>query len=286
MRKLNITAGAGNCPAHDLSTKDNYYFDGVYLDETQKRYPSAVNITSQKELNLFAVCDGEGENGFMSSYYAMEYLDKYNDRLYSEDDPDWDFTLKNYLVNTNRLINIERERAKSETAAKITVLGFDEEHFYGAGVGDCAVFLLRNGELTDLTAGFDKAVSLGKSEKTPEIFSISKTKLRDGDRVLLLNGQAAAYLNKHSIKQLLNRDDDINQNVNDIIKAAVDSGAKGNVTAVLVRADSNRSSSFLARKSGARLIAFIFILLLLTIAAIASLYFALDSGNGSIALPF
>ena len=108
MRKLNITAGAGNCPAYDLSTKDNYYFDGVYLDETQKEYPSAVNITSQKELSLFAVCDGKGENGFISSYYAMDYLDKYNDRLYSEDSPNWDFTLKNYLANTNRLINIER----------------------------------------------------------------------------------------------------------------------------------------------------------------------------------
>ena len=252
---------------------------------TQTDYPSAVNTAAHNEADLFAVCSANGEGAPADTFYAMDYLNRFNDRVRFEDEPEWNRLLETYLKKLNQSVYFDAEHTRQEASVSTVVLGLDGEKIYGAGVGSCAAYILRNGKLTELTASFDKKARLGISKDCPELFFMENLALESGDRLLLINGEAGSLVGDERLMQLMQSEGNIDDRVKAVIKAALDAGAREYITAVFISVDGVGSESFIAGKKGRRLIVFLIILLLLVIAAGLVLWSALENGNGVPELP-
>jgi protein phosphatase len=172
------------------------------------------------------------------------------------------------IAEANRLV-LDHGEANPELSGMGTTLTaamIREGRLHVAHVGDSRAYLLRDGELTQLTSDHtlveqmvrngqisraEAAVHPHRSvltraigvDRTIEVDTLAPVPLQPGDQVLLCSDGLTGPLNETDLAHLLAEHDDGDGAVQALIDAANDAGGPDNITVVLLRADAAHGES-------------------------------------------
>ncbi len=254
---MKITASAGTHRGRVRSNnEDNFYINGVYKKHTDD---DSYYFTDEKPhfAYTYAVCDGVGgtEFGELASLYAVEGLKSFDGRKLDE-------KISDYIESVNRricdIISNNDGRQMGSTIALLYVKGKDATI---CNIGDSRVYLLRDRELTQLSHDHTRRQSMidyglikKETEKVlvrdhvltqflgvfPDEFRLDpyivKVRLKTNDMILLCSDGLTDMVSEEEIRKILMNISagSAEEKVNDLICAAVNSGGRDNVTAIVV----------------------------------------------------
>ena len=256
---MKITASAGTHVGRVRNNnEDNFYINGFYKKHTDD---DSCFFTDEKPhySYTYAVCDGVGgaEYGELASLYAVEGLKTFDGRKLDE-------RISDYIESVNLRIcdsvtNNDGRRMGS-TVALLFIKGKDATI---CNIGDSRVYLLRDGELTQLSHDHTRRQSMidyglikNETEKTPvkdhvltqflgvfpEEFRldphIGEIRLKTNDMILLCSDGLTDMVSEEEIRQILmnTSSGSAEEKVKDLICAAVNAGGRDNVTTIVVMA--------------------------------------------------
>ena len=205
------------------------------------------------------VADGMGGHraGEIASKVAVEEFTKW---LRCAPRPGED-TLRYAVTEANRAIYIKAklEPDKAGMGTTLTALWFDSSRAYLAHVGDSRAYLLRDGEISQISRDHSLVAemlergeikpdqarvhpqrhyitrALGTSAYvTPDIDHFER---REGDVWLLCSDGLTNYLEKNELEELLNGKSDWQQKVSLMVELALRRGGSDNITALVVVPD-------------------------------------------------
>lgn len=180
------------------------------------------------------------------------------------------------IAEANRLV-LDQGEANPELSGMGTTLTaamIREGRLHVAHVGDSRAYLLRGGELTQLTSDHtlveqmvrngqisraEAAVHPHRSvltraigvDRAIEVDTLTPVPLQPGDQVLLCSDGLTGPLDEGELTRLLGEHDDGEQTVQALIDAANDAGGPDNITVVLLRVDSDDGRSAAAPPAAA-----------------------------------
>lgn len=132
------------------NNEDNFYFDGLYMDENQRNQGGFYHNTNENDVQVYAVCDGMGgeEGGEDASITAARGLQKYAQSTAQPDEPQ---SLRDALQSISDTID-ENARAKGfHSGTTIAMALFRDGAARIAHVGDSRVYSMQGGQLRRLT---------------------------------------------------------------------------------------------------------------------------------------
>lgn len=225
------------------------------------------------DAGIFIVADGMGGHnaGEIASAMAVDTMRKFVARTHSENEFTWPFGVDpalsyhaNRLLTATKLAN-RRVCRESETRNEYTGMGttlvsaliVDQSMTYSS-VGDSRIYSFRDGTLEQLTADDSWIGTLAAEETSldrralathPMRHVLTKTigaredidilvkerTLRDGDRILLCSDGLHDCLESQTIADVLSAEPDDTRAAERLVQAALDTGGKDNITAVLIR---------------------------------------------------
>ncbi|BDI21245.1 serine/threonine protein phosphatase [Herbiconiux sp. L3-i23] len=212
---------------------------------------------------LFVVADGMGGHagGDVASAIAVNRIAE-TDTQYYASPQDAEFALQSALVAANQLLAETVFEHPELTGMGTTVSAMIRvgDSIAIAHIGDSRIYLLRGGELTQITADHtfvqrlvdsgritpeEAAVHprrsvlmrvLGDIDAAPEI-DTSILGTTPGDRWLLCSDGLSSYVSEERIHQLLQEDGSPSDVADQLVKEALDHGAPDNVTVVVADID-------------------------------------------------
>jgi protein phosphatase len=242
-------------------------------DVGRRRKLNEDNLLMDPETNLYAVCDGMGGHnaGEVASQMAIETLGSFIQKSHKEKEITWPYGLDvnlsfdgNRLKTALKLANKKvfkaadnREDYTGMGTTAVAALVSDKVATIGSA-GDSRVYLVRNGELKQLTrddswvsaAWAEGILSADEIEKHPLKNVITKAvgakdtididvvehSLANGDVLLLCSDGLHAMINDEQIQKLLSPvPESLDEAASRLITAANEAGGKDNVTVVLLR---------------------------------------------------
>ncbi|MDR3364787.1 MAG: Stp1/IreP family PP2C-type Ser/Thr phosphatase [Clostridiales Family XIII bacterium] len=242
---------------------------GFRTDTGRQREGNEDALLLLPSRGIYAVADGVGghNSGEVASRKAMAGIENFlaanpmsgADDLQGKYRENW---LKGYFLRCLQKVNAEilREAASDpvmDRMATTVVLGFlDMESLYVVNVGDSRAYILRDGELTQLTEDHSyvnkliNAGTLTKSEArmhpqkniiTKALGSAKHTEpdfyrfdLHQGDRVMLCTDGLHGELTDDEIAETLRHKEDLNGICRLLVDAANEKGGHDNITVVCV----------------------------------------------------
>ncbi|MBM7623312.1 Stp1/IreP family PP2C-type Ser/Thr phosphatase [Sporohalobacter salinus] len=205
----------------------------------------------QNGLKIFAVADGMGGHnaGEVASSIAIELLQDYN---FSSDKIPGD------LIKVIESINIEiRDKAEKNTdyqgmGTTLTVAVLDDNQVYIGHVGDSRAYLLRDGEFNQLTEDHslvNKLVKTGKitaeeardhpqsnvllqalgTESQVDV-DVIELEAKSGDLFLLCSDGLNVMLSDKEIKDILLKEDSLQDKADRLVRLAKEFGGYDNIT--------------------------------------------------------
>lgn len=238
------------------NNEDNFYVDKKWRQDVAEGC-LAVDGTVRNEKLTLSVCDGMGgqELGEKASLIAVETLDKYikQEKVLSVE------TLNAYIQEANKIICDLMQRESKRIGSTMTLLQFSGESVMAANIGDSRIYLLRKGELFQLSQDHtvvERMVRMGMISKEeavnhpkrhqitqnlgifPEEMLIEPTVNREicveiGDKFLLCSDGLTDMLTDMQIKSILSEREEPVELARKLVQSAVDAGGKDNVTIVL-----------------------------------------------------
>jgi PPM family protein phosphatase len=218
--------------------------------------------------HLFIVADGMGGHagGDVASALTIKHVREI-DRQYSSAS-EAEQALHGALISANALLADTVYEHSELTGMGTTVSGFVlvGHEVAIAHIGDSRIYLLRDGDLRQVTADHtfvqrlvdsgriteeEAAVHprrsvlmrvLGDVDATPEI-DTSVVKTLPGDRWLICSDGLSSYVNDSTISAVLVADLDAEEAATRLVKESLDNGAPDNVTVVVVDIDGSGSSA-------------------------------------------
>jgi len=235
-------------------------------------------FVSDASVRLFAVADGMGghDAGEVASRLAIEALTSFIRRSAKDSDFSWPYGLDGNLTYdgnrlrtaihlANRRIFREAENNDEFSGMGTTLVGVlaNSTRIAIGHVGDSRLYLLRKGVIEQLTRDDSWAATilahdprvkpadlahhpmrnvltnvLGAREQVD--VHLAERDLESGDVLLLCSDGLHGVLEGDVLKQLLQAEPDVDRAAQELVEAALDHGARDNVTALVVRYEADK----------------------------------------------
>lgn len=244
------------------NNEDNFYCNGVYLDEDSRDIKLEYTSNCNNKVHLYAVCDGMGGEAFgeIASYIATKTLKKYEEILNILDEVEIDRYIQMYISEVNSLICEESEIYNvNRIGTTIVLLCINNKYSNIYNVGDSRAYLLRNKKIKQLSKddtpvrqAIEQGIitkeegrthpyrskltqHLGIKEENQKI-KLNKYKIKNKylDKILLCSDGLHDMLSDLELEKILSKDNSENDIVNNLISEALNRGGKDNITAMLV----------------------------------------------------
>ncbi len=218
--------------------------------------------------HLFVVADGMGGHagGDVASSMAIKRIIETDKEYVSAQDAE--FALQTALLAANSLLaeTVFDHQELTGMGTTVSAIIRVRDELALAHIGDSRVYLLRDGELSQITADHtfvqrlvdsgritqeEAAVHprrsvlmrvLGDVDASPEI-DTTVLQTRTGDRWMLCSDGLSSYVSDERILQALETVPDADDAAARLVKESLDQGAPDNVTVVVVDVDSSRDSA-------------------------------------------
>ena len=248
------------------NNEDNFYFNGLYMDESQRNSGGLFNLTSNDPIQMYAVCDGMGgeEGGEDASITAVRSLMQYNRTSHRVNGSQ---QLKEMLQRTSDTIEDNANKKGFRSGTTIAMVVVCDDTIRIVHVGDSRVYCLDNGKLNRMTVDHSEvqrmfAMGLIKEEEMdthPKRHVISqflgmprsdalvaptisdRLKLKSGDRYLLCSDGLTDMVKDPEIHDILSKAGNAEEAVKNLTIAALHHGGKDNVTSICLFVGSDRS---------------------------------------------
>ena len=242
---------------------------GFRTDTGKRRDSNEDALVLMPKLGIYAVADGVGgqNSGEVASRKAVAGIESFikanpltgADSLEGKYRMNW---LKSYFLRCLERINAEIRKAAltnpdmEQMATTMVLCYLDMDSVYVVNIGDSRAYILRDGEMTQLTVDHTyvnklvKAGTLSKSEARlhPQKNIITKAlgsarhtdpdfyrfDLHDGDRVLLCTDGLHGELTDDEIAAILNNKKDLNSICGLLVDAANKNGGHDNITVICI----------------------------------------------------
>lgn len=223
--------------------------------------------------HLFVVCDGMGGHkaGEVASQLAVEVMSRFIGRSSEDDEITWPYGFQtrssldaNRLRTAIKLANraVSRKAASSDdytgmgTTATVALIAFNRPHVTYANVGDSRIYLIRRGNIVQLsrddswanlpwgTEGVDVTTSVNMKHVLTKAlgaqddvdFEVSGHELSDGDILLLSSDGLTNMLPDPRILEIIQKNAaDLDAGCQELVAAANAEGGRDNISAILVR---------------------------------------------------
>lgn len=140
------------------NNEDNFYFDGVILEEERINSMTDESILLSNEQNekngLFCVCDGMGGESYgeIASLTAVSTLLEFKDRFRGTDKGKLKDVITEYTQLANsRICDKITEFGVNRIGTTYALLAFIGSTAYISNIGDSRVYLIRSGKIKQLT---------------------------------------------------------------------------------------------------------------------------------------
>jgi len=251
------------------NNEDNFYFNGIYLNESNRETPVVYTENRENNIQIYAVCDGMGgeESGEVASLIAVETLTKYQHMLSTIKYHDFDKYISMYISEANNLIyEKSRQNGGKRVGTTIALLCIEFNNIYIYNIGDSRVYLLHRRKLRQISEDHTQAmrsVKMGIStmeeakthphrNKLTQYLGIApgeltirpfkyKTKASPGDLFLLCSDGITDMLEDDEIESILKQKKPEKAIVSELIDKAIKRGGRDNITAMVLRINGKRT---------------------------------------------
>ncbi|MCX7921715.1 MAG: LysM peptidoglycan-binding domain-containing protein [Clostridia bacterium] len=240
--------------------KDNFYLDGRSMF-SHEAGTIQVSIERGDKSHIFAVCEGMVEEE--SSISVIKELNKFYSDLKS-DNTYFEYKTSQLAENiqlTNNLIYSKYLNKGTDDNKETSFAGLvlSNDKLEVLNIGSSSVYLLREGKLKCITPHgrrVERLVKLGiiteeqvkgpskQIDENSTVHIYEPMELREGDIFLVCNGGLTAALEEDRIGALLGLGYDASYTSNMLIKAAVEKGVEGNITALVVKVEQVNSGQY------------------------------------------
>ena len=244
-----------------LNNEDNFYFNGYHLkqENTGLEKPIQKRITDKRD-SIFCVFDGMGggDYGEAASFAGAKMLKKewsqISKVLYPEQ------FLEELCQNLNLAVCMQQELLGSDRmGSTMALLLFHDGGVYAANIGDSKIFLLRNGELEQISQDHDDSKyiqQMGISHRKPRLtqyLGMNPDKVRmepyicsmevlKKDRFLICSDGLTDMVDQEKITQILSENKDAQQAVQKLLDSAMEQGGVDNTTIMVCNVEDTASA--------------------------------------------
>ncbi len=239
------------------NNEDNFYFNGEYLNESNRNNGGMLKKVCDDNTQVYAVCDGMGgeERGEEASITAVRALKQY---VQTEHRVDGSQQLKDKLQSISDSIEANAHKDGITSGTTIAMVTVHNNMLRTVHVGDSRVYSMENGKLKRMTVdhsevqrlyamGLIKAEEMDTHAKRHVISqflgmprkdglvspSISvREPLKPGKRYLICSDGLTDMVKDPEITEILSRAGNAEEAVKQLTVAALRNGGKDNVTTI------------------------------------------------------
>lgn len=251
------------------NNEDNFYYNGIYLNETNRETPLVYSEKRESNIQIYAVCDGMGgeEAGEVASLIAVETLTKYQEMFNTIKYHSFDKYIEMYLSEANNLIyEKSKKNGGKRIGTTIALLCVEGNDIHVYNIGDSRVYMLHRKRMKQISEDHTQAmrsVKMGimtkKEAKThvhrnkltqylgiaPEEMKVKpyqfKTKAARGDVFLICSDGITDMLEDNEIENILKQRKSEKAIVIELIDKARERGGRDNLTAIVLRISAEKS---------------------------------------------
>ena len=239
------------------NNEDNFYFNGLYMDESQRNSGGLFNLAAGDPIQIYAVCDGMGgeEGGEDASLAAVRALMQYSQTTRKPNGTD---QLKEMLQQVSDTIEENAKRKGFHSGTTIAMVVICDDTIRIVHVGDSRVYCLENGKLDRKTVDHSEVqrmFSMGlitreEMDTHPKRHVISqflgmpredalvsptvsdREQLKGGQRYLICSDGLTDMVKDPEIEAILSKAANAEDAVKQLTIAALHNGGKDNVTSI------------------------------------------------------
>ncbi len=250
------------------NNEDNFYFNGLYMDESQRNSGGLFNLAAGAPIQIYAVCDGMGgeEGGEDASITAVRSLMEY---AKSEHRVNGSQQIKDLLQKISDTIEENAQKKGFHSGTTIAMVAIVDDTIRIIHVGDSRVYCLENGKLTRKTVDHSEVqrmFSMGliteeemdthpKRHVISQFLGMSRSdglvapaisereQLRKGQKYLLCSDGLTDMVKDPEIKEILAKAGTAEEAVKQLTIAALRNGGKDNVTSICLYIGNEKGSN-------------------------------------------
>ena len=250
------------------NNEDNFYFNGLYMDESQRNAGGLFNLGSTEPIQIYAVCDGMGgeEGGEDASITAVRSLMEY---AKSEHRVNGSQQIKDLLQKISDTIEENAQKKGFHSGTTIAMVAIVDDTIRIIHVGDSRVYCLENGKLTRKTVDHSEVqrmFSMGliteeemdthpKRHVISQFLGMSRSdglvapaisereQLRKGQKYLLCSDGLTDMVKDPEIREILAKAGTAEEAVKQLTIAALRNGGKDNVTSICLYIGNEKGSN-------------------------------------------
>lgn len=237
------------------NNEDNYYFNGEYLPAENNGTENILTVrVLQGEDSFFAVLDGMGgyEYGEIASNTAAVESGLFFADSRNINPCDITPSLSTLCRKLNeKVFNTGHNLGASQMGTTLVSLFFHKDQVWICNVGDSRCYLLRDGEMRQLSKDHTNEEELrirGITDRKPYLTQyvgmdpeeltvvpyITSLYFREGDRFLLCSDGLTDMVSEGEICKILVREENSKECVEELINTALAGGGKDNITAIVI----------------------------------------------------
>ena len=239
------------------NNEDNFYFNGLYMDESQRNSGGLFNLSVSEPIQIYAVCDGMGgeEGGEDASITAVRALMQYARTTHKANGTE---QLKELLQKISDTIEDNAKKKGFHSGTTIAMVVICDDTIRTVHVGDSRVYCMENGKLERKTVDHSEVqrmYSMGlitreEMDTHPKRHVISqflgmprsdamvaptiseREQLKSGQRYLLCSDGLTDMVKDPEIEKILSTATSAEDAAKQLTIAALHNGGKDNVTSI------------------------------------------------------
>lgn len=243
------------------NNEDNFYYNGTYLNVSERDIPASSEKICEDNLQFYAVCDGMGgeAHGEDASLIAVKVLSKYHRMLSKMKYHNLTKYIDMYFSEVNnRICEVRKEHDNCRIGTTIALLAAEGENLHIINIGDSRVYKFRHNKLRQISEDHTPAVRayrmgmITKEEmKTyphrnkltqylglaPEELNINpfriQLKAKNNDRFLICSDGITDMLSDDEILQILKISRTPKEAAKALAESAKANGGRDNITAIV-----------------------------------------------------
>lgn len=250
------------------NNEDNFYYNGIFLNETNRETPTIYSEKRENKIQIYAVCDGMGgeESGEVASLIAVQTLTKYQEMLNTGNYHNFSKYIEMYLSEATRLISEKRKPGGKRIGTTIALLCVEGNVIHICNIGDSRVYLLRRKKMKQISEDDTQAARLVKMgtitkeeakthpdrDRLTQYLGIApeerivkphwtSIKAARGDVFLLCSDGITDMLEDGEIENILKQKKSEKTIVIELVNRAIEKGGWDNITAMMLRVSSDKS---------------------------------------------
>lgn len=250
------------------NNEDNFYYNGIFLDKSNREIPVSFSDKKKDKLQIYAVCDGMGGEaaGEEASFIAVKTLEKYQKMISEIKYHDFNKYIDMYISEANDLICDRRKNNENRRiGTTLALLCIENENVHLYNVGDSRIYILRKKKLIQLSEDHTQAMRLLKigaiskeDVKThvhrnkltqhlgilPEEMKINPTrrnlKVKNKDKYLLCSDGITDVLSEDEILKIMKQDKSEKIIASQLVNTAIAKGSRDDTTVIIININTKR----------------------------------------------